>query len=269
MAALAVLTAAVSAYRGAALVQSVAECNSLVEFSEGFYTSHTVYKISLLVFAVLSCLALLFANNRKTFAISRADGRGSRVAALICGIGIAACSVQAIGGSVAELGRSSLGMLGFGRIVCALLMISCAIYFINIYFGFLGEKRTWIFALGLPVWAMLAIVMKYFSTDIAYNNPIRVSGSVAFAAVVLFTLFEARAELAYPCGRLYMAMLCALPCVAAMHIIPIAIAFLPVIGSGEVSSISMILSDMVLLPLLVYMTARSYSMIKTVFENKK
>ena len=110
------------------------------------------------------------------------------------------------------------------------------------------------------------IVTEYFDTYFAFNNPLRVSGNVAFASVILFTLFEARANLAYPCGRFYMAILAALPCMVAIHIIPILAALPGILGSGlEFFSIEL-LSDIVFLPILVYMAARSVSSLLKIAE---
>lgn len=142
----------------------------------------------------------------------------------------------------------------------------CAIYFINVYAGFLREGKIWIFALSLPVWATLMIVTEYFDTYFAFNNPLRVSGNVAFAAVILFMLFEARANLAYPCGRFYMAILAALPCMAALHIIPILAALPGILGSGLEFFSFELLSDVIFLPLLVYMAARSVSSLLRIAE---
>ena len=260
------LTLALSAYRSVALMRSVSECDSVKVFSEGFYTSHTVYKISIPVFAVISALALIFAKGKKTVTFSPAEGKGSRIAALICGIGFAVCGVMMLIGLIPEMSTGGFGLFNFARLVCALLTIPCAIYFINVYAGFLREGKIWIFALSLPVWATLMIVTEYFDTYFAFNNPLRVSGNVAFAAVILFMLFEARANLAYPCGRFYMAILAALPCMAALHIIPILAALPGILGCGLEFFSFELLSDVVFLPLLVYMAARSVSSLLRIAE---
>lgn len=266
LAVLAVLTLALSAYRGVALMRSVSECDSVKVFSEGFYTSHTVYKISIPVFVVISALALIFAKGKKTVTFSPAEGKGGRIAALICGIGFAVCGVLTLISLVPEIGAGGFGLFNFARLVCTLLMIPCAIYFINIYAGFLGEGKAWIFALSLPVWATLMIVTEYFDTYFAFNNPLRVSGNVAFASVILFMLFEARANLAYPCGKFYMAILAALPCMVAIHIIPILAALPGILGSGLEFFSFELLSDIVFLPILVYMVARSISSLRMIAE---
>ena len=266
LAVLAVLTLALSAYRSVALMRSVSECDSVKVFSEGFYTSHTVYKISIPVFAVISALALIFAKGKKTVTFSPAEGKGIRIAALICGIGFAVCGVMMLISLIPELSTGGFGLFNFARLVCALLTIPCAIYFINVYAGFLSEGKIWIFALSLPVWATLMIVTEYFDTYFAFNNPLRVSGNVAFAAVILFMLFEARANLAYPCGRFYMAILAALPCMAALHIIPILAALPGILGSGLEFFSFELLSDIIFLPLLVYMVARSVSSLLRIAE---
>lgn len=266
LAVLAVLTLALSAYRSVALMRSVSECDSVKVFSEGFYTSHTVYKISIPVFAVISALALIFAKGKKTVTFSPAEEKGSRIAALICGIGFAVCGVMMLISLIPEMSTGGFGLFNFARLVCALLTIPCAIYFINVYAGFLREGKIWIFALSLPVWATLMIVTEYFDTYFAFNNPLRVSGNVAFAAVILFMLFEARANLAYPCGRFYMAILAALPCMAALHIIPILAALPGILGSGLEFFSFELLSDVIFLPLLVYMAARSVSSLLRIAE---
>lgn len=266
LAVLAVLTLALSAYRSVALMRSVSECDSVKVFSEGFYTSHTVYKISIPVFAVISALALIFAKGKKTVTFSPAEEKGSRIAALICGIGFAVCGVMMLISLIPELSAGGFGLFNFARLVCALLTIPCAIYFINVYAGFLREGKIWIFALLLPVWATLMIVTEYFDTYFAFNNPLRVSGNVAFAAVILFMLFEARANLAYPCGRFYMAILAALPCMAALHIIPILAALPGILGSGLEFFSFELLSDVIFLPFLVYMAARSVSSLLRIAE---
>lgn len=266
LAVLAVLTLALSAYRSVALMRSVSECDSVKVFSEGFYTSHTVYKISIPVFAVISALALIFAKGKKTVTFSPAEEKGSRIAALICGIGFAVCGVMMLISLIPEMSTGGFGLFNFARLVCALLTIPCAIYFINVYAGFLSEGKIWIFALSLPVWATLMIVTEYFDTYFAFNNPLRVSGNVAFAAVILFMLFEARANLAYPCGRFYMAILAALPCMAALHIIPILAALPGILGSGLEFFSFELLSDVIFLPLLVYMAARSVSSLLRIAE---
>lgn len=266
LAVLAVLTLALSAYRSVALMRSVSECDSVKVFSEGFYTSHTVYKISIPVFAVISALALIFAKGKKTVTFSPAEGKDSRIAALICGIGFAVCGVMMLITLIPEMSTGGFGLFNFARLVCALLTIPCAIYFINVYAGFLREGKIWIFALSLPVWATLMIVTEYFDTYFAFNNPLRVSGNVAFAAVILFMLFEARANLAYPCGRFYMAILAALPCMAALHIIPILAALPGILGSGLEFFSFELLSDVIFLPLLVYMAARSVSSLLRIAE---
>ena len=266
LAVLAVLTLALSAYRSVALMRSVSECDSVKVFSEGFYTSHTVYKISIPVFAVISALALIFAKGKKTVTFSPAEGKGSRIAALICGIDFAVCGVMMLITLIPEMSTGGFGLFNFARLVCALLTIPCAIYFINVYAGFLREGKIWIFALSLPVWATLMIVTEYFDTYFAFNNPLRVSGNVAFAAVILFMLFEARANLAYPCGRFYMAILAALPCMAALHIIPILAALPGILGSGLEFFSFELLSDVIFLPLLVYMAARSVSSLLRIAE---
>lgn len=266
LAVLAVLTLALSAYRSVALMRSVSECDSVKVFSEGFYTSHTVYKISIPVFAVISALALIFAKGKKTVTFSPAEEKGSRIAALICGIGFAVCGVMMLISLIPEMSTGGFGLFNFARLVCALLTIPCAIYFINVYAGFLSEGKIWIFALSLPVWATLMIVTEYFDTYFAFNNPLRVSGNVAFAAVILFMLFEARANLAYPCGRFYMAILAALPCMAALHIIPILAALPGILGSGLEFFSFELLSDVIFLPFLVYMAARSVSSLLRIAE---
>ncbi len=266
LAVLAVLTLALSAYRSVALMRSVSECDSVKVFSDGFYTSHTVYKISIPVFAVISALALIFAKGKKTVTFSPAEGKGSRIAALICGIGFAVCGVMMLIGLIPEMSTGGFGLFNFARLVCALLTIPCAIYFINVYAGFLREGKIWIFALSLPVWATLMIVTEYFDTYFAFNNPLRVSGNVAFAAVILFMLFEARANLAYPCGRFYMAILAALPCMAALHIIPILAALPGILGCGLEFFSFELLSDVIFLPLLAYMAARSVSSLLRIAE---
>lgn len=260
------LTLALSAYRSVALMRSVSECDSVKVFSEGFYTSHTVYKISIPVFAVISALALIFAKGKKTVTFSPAEGKGSRIAALICGIGFAVCGVMMLISLIPEMSTGGFGLFNFARLVCALLTIPCAIYFINVYAGFLREGKIWIFALSLPVWATLMIVTEYFDTYFAFNNPLRVSGNVAFAAVILFMLFEARANLAYPCGRFYMAILAALPCMAALHIIPILAALPGILGCGLEFFSFELLSDVIFLPLLAYMAARSVSSLLRIAE---
>ena len=260
------LTLALSAYRSVALMRAVSECDSVKVFSEGFYTSHTVYKISIPVFAVISAIALIFAKGKKTVTFSPAEGKGSRIAALICGIGFAVCGVMMLITLIPEMSTGGFGLFNFARLVCALLTIPCAIYFINVYAGFLREGKIWIFALSLPVWATLMIVTEYFDTYFAFNNPLRVSGNVAFAAVILCMLFEARANLAYPCGRFYMAILAALPCMAALHIIPILAALPGILGSGLEFFSFELLSDVIFLPLLVYMVARSVSSLLRIAE---
>lgn len=266
LAVLAVLTLALSAYRSVALMRSLSECDSVKVFSEGFYTSHTVYKISIPVFVVISVLALIFAKGKKTVTFSPTEGKGGRTAALICGIGFAVCGALTLISFIPEIGAGGFGLLNFARLICILLMIPCAIYFINIYAGFLGEGKAWIFALSLPVWATLMIVTEYFDTCFAFNNPLRVSGNVAFASVILFMLFEARANLAYPCGKFYMAILAALPCMVAIHIIPVLAALPSILGSGLEFFSFELLSDIVFLPILVYMVARSVSSVRKIAE---
>lgn len=110
------LTLALSAYRSVALMRSVSECDSVKVFSEGFYTSHTVYKISIPVFAVISALALIFAKGKKTVTFSPAEGKGSRIAALICGIGFAVCGVMMLISLIPEMSTGGFGLFNFARL---------------------------------------------------------------------------------------------------------------------------------------------------------
>ena len=71
IAVMAVLTIALAAFRTVTLAQSISENVSLKVFSEAFYTSDTVYKISIPVFILLSALVLIFVCKKKTVMLSR------------------------------------------------------------------------------------------------------------------------------------------------------------------------------------------------------
>ena len=267
IAVMAVLTIALAAFRTVTLAQSISGNMSLKVFSEAFYTSDTVYKISIPVFTLLSALVLIFVRKKKTVMLSPTESKGGKTAALICGVGFLLCGIMMFMGWFAEVGKGGIGLLNFARLLCVLLIFPCGIYFLDIFFGFLKKEKIWLFALCLPVWASLQIVTEYFNSYFAFHNPIRASGNVALACAILFLLPEARANLAYPCGRFFMAITAALPCLVALHILPLVLT-LPLILHTDVPFFSFeLLPDMILLPLLIYMTARCFASLKKITEN--
>lgn len=259
---LAALTAALTVYRTLGLFASLRENNDMKVFTDGFYRSDIFFRISVPVFVLISAFVLILARGKKRTLFAPPERRSERVCALVCSIFFMLCGAASLVLCFTRL-EDGMGVSLFAQFVCALLAFPTAIYFLRVFRGQKGEN-TWIFAMAAPLWAAVLIVTEYFGTYFAFNSPVRVSGNVALACVILAMLFEARSAVEYPCGKFFAAIISALPCFVFIHVLPLVFTLPLWIGGAAAGEL---VTNIALLPLAFYMTMRTFRAASVLAEN--
>lgn len=260
---LAAVTAALTAFRTAGLFSSLRDNPQMKIFTEGFYLSDTVFRISIPVFILISASVLFLMRGKKSVIFAPPEKSAERVCALVCCVALLLSGAVSAAVCFSELG-AGMSLLLLVRLVCALLAFPCAVYFFRVFRGSVQKGNTWIFALAAPLWATILIVAEYFGRYFAFNNPVRVSGNVALACVITAMLFEVRSVIAYPCGKFFAAIISALPCLVFVHVLPLVFTFPLWIGGASAEEL---INDIALLPIAVYMALRNVRAIAALAEN--
>lgn len=100
--------------------------------------------------------------------------------------------------------QGSAGNVEKLRLVCSLIAVLAAVYYLTVAFSGKRKTRAASFLSFFPViWTLLFLMSVYFDQSVAINSPVRTFRQLALIVFMLYQLFETRAMLGSSKPRLY------------------------------------------------------------------